>query len=152
MIPSMNCDWRAELIKFSPFSVKFHFLVLLLTYFNLFKVARWNIFRPKSGNLGKFWRALQWKMYILRTFGLFYGHLMYFMAIWVYCVVIWYIFPRGGILYRINLANCFFHSAALRYLVGTYNVVQKTSHRFSYQQKFWSFGIVVLDTMQNLTC
>jgi hypothetical protein len=36
--------------------------------------------------LGKFWRVLQWKMlpcwYILWPFGIFYGHLVYFMAIW----------------------------------------------------------------------
>jgi hypothetical protein len=41
-------------------------------------------------NLGKFWRALHWKLlvsfyghfwYILRPFGIFYGHLVYFMAI-----------------------------------------------------------------------
>jgi hypothetical protein len=35
---------------------------------------------------------------ILRPFDIFYGHL-------VYCMVIWYIFPRFGILYQKNLAN-----------------------------------------------
>jgi hypothetical protein len=25
-------------------------------------VARWNIFKPKNPNLGKFWYFLQWKM------------------------------------------------------------------------------------------
>jgi hypothetical protein len=35
------------------------------------------IFLTKNTNLGKFWRALEWKM-----FGIFYGHLEYLMAIW----------------------------------------------------------------------
>jgi hypothetical protein len=47
-------------------------------------------FQTKTPNLGKFWRALEWKMMvyfiviwnILRSFGIFYGHLVYFMAIW----------------------------------------------------------------------
>jgi hypothetical protein len=32
--------------------------------------------------LGIFWRALEWKMYILRPFWIFYGHFEYFTAIW----------------------------------------------------------------------
>jgi hypothetical protein len=32
--------------------------------------------------MGKFCRVLQWKMYTLWTVGLFYGHLVYFKAIW----------------------------------------------------------------------
>jgi hypothetical protein len=59
-------------------------------------------FQNKNLNLGKFWRVLQWKMsvyfiaiwsmivgtiwYILWPFGIFSGHLVYFM-------VIWYFFP-----------------------------------------------------------
>jgi hypothetical protein len=47
--------------------------------------------QTKNPNLGKFWRALEWKMLvyfmvicnILRPFGIFYGRL----------VIIWYIFP-----------------------------------------------------------
>jgi hypothetical protein len=51
-------------------------------------------FQIKNTNLGKFWRALEWKM------------LVYFMFIWNIwyilwpfgnVVVIWYIFPRFGI-------------------------------------------------------
>jgi hypothetical protein len=42
--------------------------------------ARWFIFKPKNPNLGKFWRALDWKMliyftaiwYILCSFGIFF--------------------------------------------------------------------------------
>jgi hypothetical protein len=52
-------------------------------------VAGWFIIKPKIPNLGKFWRALHWKMLmclmdiwnILRTFGVFYGHLEYFTDI-----------------------------------------------------------------------
>jgi hypothetical protein len=47
-----------------------------------FRVARWFIFKPKTPNLGKFLRALDWKMLtyfmaicnILRAFGKFYDH------------------------------------------------------------------------------
>jgi hypothetical protein len=35
------------------------------------RVARWFIFRPKIPILGKFWRALEWKMLI----HMFYAHL-----------------------------------------------------------------------------
>jgi hypothetical protein len=38
------------------------------------RVARWFIFKPKIPILGKFWRALDWKM------------LIYFMAIWNICI------------------------------------------------------------------
>jgi hypothetical protein len=51
--------------------------------------------------LGKFWTVLQWKTLvyfmtiwsILRPLKIFSGHLVYF-------VIIWYIFPRFGILYQ----------------------------------------------------
>jgi hypothetical protein len=49
-------------------------------------------FQTKNPSLGKFWRALEWKM------------LVYFTAIWHILgpfgnvVVIWYMFPRLGIL------------------------------------------------------
>jgi uncharacterized membrane protein (DUF106 family) len=41
-------------------------------------------FQTKNPNLGKFWRASDWKMliYILWPFGIFYRHLGYFMTIW----------------------------------------------------------------------
>jgi hypothetical protein len=53
-------------------------------------------FQTKNSNLGKVWRALEWKVLlyfmviwnILQSFGIFYGNV----------VVIWYIFPRFGIL------------------------------------------------------
>jgi hypothetical protein len=51
-------------------------------------------FQTKNPDLGKFWRALDWKMFInfmatwniLWRFGIFYDHLVHF-------VFIWYIFP-----------------------------------------------------------
>jgi hypothetical protein len=51
------------------------------------RVARWYMyFQTKNTNLGKFWRVLQCKIlvyfmaiwYILRLFGVFYGHLVFF--------------------------------------------------------------------------
>jgi hypothetical protein len=55
-------------------------------------------FQTKNPNLGKFLRALYWKMLIyfkaiwniLQTFGIFYDHLVHFMYIW-------YIFSGFGI-------------------------------------------------------
>jgi hypothetical protein len=57
-------------------------------------------FQTKNPNLGKFWRALEWKISvyfvvisnILRLFGIFYGHLV--MLLYVHS----YIFHRFGIL------------------------------------------------------
>jgi hypothetical protein len=50
------------------------------------RVARWHIKKPKIPILGKFLRVLLWKM------------LVYFM-------VIWYIFPRFGMLYQEKSGN-----------------------------------------------
>jgi hypothetical protein len=37
----------------------------------------------KNHNLGKFWKALKWEMLVyFWSFGSFYGHLVYLMAIW----------------------------------------------------------------------
>jgi hypothetical protein len=63
-------------------------------------------FQTKNPNLGKFWRVLQWKMMvyfmdtlsILRSFVIFYGHFVQFVAIW-------YIFTRFGILYQEKSGN-----------------------------------------------
>jgi hypothetical protein len=35
-------------------------------------------FHTKNPNLGKFWKALEWKMLVC----IFYGQMVYFMAIW----------------------------------------------------------------------
>jgi hypothetical protein len=63
-------------------------------------------FQTKNPNLGKFWGVLQWKILvyimtiwsILLLLGIFYGHLVYFL-------IIWYIFPRFGILDREKSGN-----------------------------------------------
>jgi hypothetical protein len=47
-------------------------------------------FQTQNPNLGKFWRALDWKMLIdfkaiwniLQAFGMFYDHLEHFVFIW----------------------------------------------------------------------
>jgi hypothetical protein len=69
-------------------------------------VARLFIVKPKNANLGKFWRALDWRMLthfkalwcILQTFGIFYDHSVHF-------VVIWYIFYGFGIVYLEKSGN-----------------------------------------------
>jgi hypothetical protein len=69
-----------------------------------------HIFKTKNPNFGKFWRVLQWNMLvyftaiwsILRPFGQFYGHLVYYMAIFV---VLWYNFSHFGMLYPKDLAT-----------------------------------------------
>jgi hypothetical protein len=63
-------------------------------------------FQTKNPNLGKFWRAWNWKMLlyimaiwnILRPFGIFYDHLVHF-------VFIWYIFSSLGIMHREKSGN-----------------------------------------------
>jgi hypothetical protein len=38
---------------------------LLADFFHIHtRVARWFVFKPKIPNLGKFWRALEWKMLV----------------------------------------------------------------------------------------
>jgi hypothetical protein len=59
-------------------------------------------FQTKNPNLGKFLRVLQWKMLvdfmavrsILRPFGVFCGHMNYFMFIWYTFFSFWYFVPR----------------------------------------------------------
>jgi hypothetical protein len=63
-------------------------------------------FRTKNPNFGSFLRDLQWKMLviflaiwsILWPFGIFCGHLLN-------VVVMWYIFPRFGMLYKEKSGN-----------------------------------------------
>jgi hypothetical protein len=94
------------------------FLILLLFLFCFFKNTYgwpgWGAnqgcqmvcFQTKNPNLGKFWRALDWKMLIcfmviwniLWPFGIFYDHLVQF-------VFIWYIFPVFGIMHKEKSGN-----------------------------------------------
>jgi hypothetical protein len=63
-------------------------------------------FQTQNTNLGKIWRVLDWKMFlclmairiILRTFGIFYDHLVHF-------VFIWYIFSGFGIMHHEKSSN-----------------------------------------------
>jgi hypothetical protein len=64
----------------------------------LFRVARWFVFKPKIPiwvNFGRSCYKKSWQImtisFILRPLEIFYGHLVHF-------VVIWYNFPRFGIL------------------------------------------------------
>jgi hypothetical protein len=79
-------------------------------------------FQTKNPNLGKFWRALEWKILeyfkvigifyghleyftvigifyghwnILESFEIFYGHLAYFIAIWQCCCNLAYFFKNN---------------------------------------------------------
>jgi hypothetical protein len=73
------------------------------------RVARWFVFKPKIPIwviFGGFCNGKSW--HILEQFGVFYGHWKYFMAIWYLLwsfVVIWYFFPRFGILYLEKSGN-----------------------------------------------
>jgi hypothetical protein len=59
-------------------------------------------FQTKNTNLGKFWRALHWKIlvnfmaiwYILVPFGIFYGYLIHFVLSLVHFAPFWYVVPR----------------------------------------------------------
>jgi preprotein translocase subunit SecY len=63
-------------------------------------------FQTKNSDLGKFWRYLEGKIVIyfmailniLRTFGIFYNHLVHFMFIW-------FIFFGFGIMYQEQSGN-----------------------------------------------
>jgi hypothetical protein len=63
-------------------------------------------FQTKNPNLGRFWRALYWKMTIYFmaiwniswTFGIFYDHLVHF-------VFIWYILSGFGIMHQEKSGN-----------------------------------------------
>jgi hypothetical protein len=81
-----------------------------------------NIFKPKNPNMGKLRSVLQWKIrvkfkaiwYILLPFGIFYCHLVHFIAIWciychlVYFIAIWYILLPFGIYIIVVILAYFF--------------------------------------------
>jgi hypothetical protein len=52
------------------------------------RVARWFVFKQKIQIWVNFVGALEWKalVWFLWSFGIFYGHLLYFMAIWFFCM------------------------------------------------------------------
>jgi hypothetical protein len=69
------------------------------------QVCQMAYFQTKNPDLGKFWRVLQWKM------------LVFYMAIWVYFIAIWYfcghyvylwlfgVFFRYGMVYQAKSGN-----------------------------------------------
>jgi hypothetical protein len=86
-------------------AIKSSEMVLVIKFERPSRVARWYLFKPKVQiwvNLGG---SCNWRWwYILRPFGLYYGHLAYITAIWpilrpfglfyshlVYLISIWYI-------------------------------------------------------------
>jgi hypothetical protein len=77
-----------------------------MALFQLIRVARWFVFKPKHPILGKFWEGLR-----TENVGIFYGNLHYFAAIWNISwplgnvVVIWYIFACFGILCQEKSGN-----------------------------------------------
>jgi hypothetical protein len=57
-------------------------------------------FQTQNPNLGRFWRALEWKKLVyLMAVGIYYGQLVYFMQICNLCSGNLVHFPRFGILY-----------------------------------------------------
>jgi hypothetical protein len=76
------------------------------SYYRWLQGCQMVCFQTINPNLGKFWRVLLWTMMvyfidtwsILQSFILVYGQ-------WVQFVVIWYIFPRFGILYQEKSGN-----------------------------------------------
>jgi hypothetical protein len=76
------------------------------------RVARWFVcFQTENTNLGKFWRALDWKMLIyfmpiwniLQIFGIFYRYLGYFTVIrGILQITIWYILCSFGTFFRFS--------------------------------------------------
>jgi hypothetical protein len=70
------------------------------------RVARWHISKPKIPiwvNFGGYSNRRCW--YSISPFGLFYGYLVYFVAIRYIFIVIWYIFSCFGMLYRVKSGN-----------------------------------------------
>jgi hypothetical protein len=69
--------------------------------------------QTQNPNLGKFWRALDWKMFIyftdiwniLQTFGIFYRHLEYFMTIWYILCSFGTFFSGFGIMHQEKSGN-----------------------------------------------
>jgi hypothetical protein len=74
------------------------------------------VFKPKIQiwvNFGGSCNGICW--YILWTFGLFYGHLIYFMPIRNIFMNFWYIFPRFGISTKKNLATLLMNLCSHRF-------------------------------------
>jgi hypothetical protein len=86
-------------------------------------------FQTKNHNLGHFWRASDWKMLIyimmtiwsiLRTFGIFYDHLVHFVFIWYILCSFGTFFPLWVSCTKKNLA-ALFPTLPLRSLKKSYH-------------------------------
>jgi hypothetical protein len=95
--------------------------------------------------------------------GIFFGHLIYFTAIWYTLLDIWYIFPVFGMLYQDKSGNPVFaplkrtffiwltwtirHLAILEKIVGSTNAVDPSFHRHSrIEEKYVQWGVNVIIT------
>jgi hypothetical protein len=132
------------------------------------RVARWHIFKPKIPiwvNFGRSCNGRCW--YILCPFGLFYGHLWYFVAIWdILCFLI-YLF-RFGTLYQEKSgnpgANHRVHSSTLPTILEMIEKIQKdfwscsgapSSHRLKvlfYRSLSMQIVIAENKVKQSITC
>jgi hypothetical protein len=88
-------------------------------------------FRTKNPNLGKFWRALDWKKWIY----VFYGHLENFTDIWDIFMTIWYILYSFGTFFPVlvswtkkNLATLIWKSTKERTYITPFS--QSWAHNF----------------------
>jgi hypothetical protein len=88
------------------------FFFVLNRFFFIFsvvgsRVARSYVyFQTKKSNLGKFWRTLEWKMLVyLRVIWNILPPFGKFLRLLGKAVIIWYIFPRFGILFREKSSN-----------------------------------------------
>jgi hypothetical protein len=88
------------------------FFFVLNRFFFIFsvvgsRVARWYVyFQTKKSKLGKFWRTLEWKMLVyLRVIWNILPPFGKFLKLLGKAVIIWYIFPCFGILFREKSGN-----------------------------------------------
>jgi hypothetical protein len=83
-------------------------------------------FQSKNPDLSKFWRVLERKilvnyigLHILRLFDIYFCNLVHFR-------VIWYIFPRVGMLYQEKSGNPWFHVRVSPHTLTRYHLLPKT--------------------------
>jgi hypothetical protein len=88
---------------------QFHFLVGggAQTDYSDYQVCQMVCFQTKNRNLGTFWRVLQWKMfvYFMDIWSMYFTDIWYIFSHLVYLVVLWYTFPRFGILHQVKSCN-----------------------------------------------
>jgi hypothetical protein len=94
--------WKAKLVFFVK-TEEFQHIQAFLSKVLSSRVARWYIFISIWAFLVQLWNGQCW--HSLCPFGLFYSHLEYFTAIWVYFVVIRNNLPRFGMLSQEKSGN-----------------------------------------------